>query len=120
MQPIPAPPEPMQPIAAPQPMPVGDSGSVSQQIAAILATYPESKQQNVLEALRASQQPTTQPVKPYVMIIDGATVEQCKAIGKLCGLVGVTGTFKQGALQEVAQRVAQEEASQRQVFQYGA
>lgn len=120
MQPIPAPPEPMQPIAAPHPMPVGDSGSVSQQIAAILATYPESKQQNVLEALRASQQPTNQPVKPYVMIIDGATVEQCKAIGKLCGLVGVTGTFKQGALQEVAQRVAQEEASQRQVFQYGA
>lgn len=120
MQPIPAPPEPMQPIAAPQPMPVGDSGSVSQQIAAILTTYPESKQQNVLEALRASQQPTNQPVKPYVMIIDGATVEQCKAIGKLCGLVGVTGTFKQGALQEVAQRVAQEEASQRQVFQYGA
>lgn len=120
MQPIPAQQEPMQPIAAPQPMPVVDSGSVSQQIAAIMATYPESKQQNVLEALRASQQPINQAVKPYVMIIDGATVEQCKAIGKLCGLVGVTGTFKQGVLQEVAQRVAQEEAAQRQVFQYGA
>lgn len=120
MQPIPAQPQPMQPISAPANVPVADSGSVSQQIAAILATYPETKQQNVLEALRASQQPTNQSVKPYVMVIDAATVEQCKAIGKLCGLVGVTGTFKQGALQEVAHRVAQEEASQRQVFQYGA
>lgn len=120
MQPISAQPQPMQPISAPANVPVGDSGSVSQQIAAILATYPETKQQNVLEALRASQQPANQPVKPYVMIIDGATVEQCKAIGKLCGLVGVTGTFKQGDLQVVAQRVAQEAASQRQVFQYGA
>lgn len=120
MQPIPAQPQPMQPISAPMNAPVADSGSVSQQIAAILATYPESKQQNVLEALRASQSPTNQSVKPYVMVIDAATVEQCKAIGKLCGLVGVTGTFKQGALQEVAHRVAQEEASQRQVFQYGA
>lgn len=117
MQPIPAQP---QPISAPVNAPVADSGSVSQQIAAILATYSESKQQNVLEALRASQHPTNQSVKPYVMVINAATVEQCKAIGKLCGLVGVTGTFKQGALQEVAHRVAQEEASQRQVFQYGA
>lgn len=120
MQPIPAQPQPMQPISVPANAPVADSGSVSQQIAAILATYPESKQQNVLEALRASQRPVNQPVQPYVMVIDAATVEQCKAIGKLCGLVGVTGTFKRGALQEVAQRVAQEEASQRQVFQYGA
>lgn len=120
MQPIPAQPQPMQPISAPVNAPVADSGSVSQQIAAILATYPESKQQNVLEALRASQQPTDQPIKSYVMIIDGATAAQCSVIGKLCGLVGVTGTFKQGALQEVAHRVAQEEASQRQVFQYGA
>ena len=120
MQPIPAQPQPLRPISAPASTPVAASGSVSQQIAEILATYPEAKQQNVLEALRASQQPINQAVKPYVMIIDGATVEQCKAIGKLCGLVGVTGTFKQGVLQEVAQRVAQEEAAQRQVFQYGA
>lgn len=120
MQPIPAQPQPMQPISAPVNAPAADSGGVSQQIAAILATYPETKQQNVLEALRALHQPTNQPVKPYVMVIDAATVEQCKTIGKLCGLVGVTGTFKQGALQEVAHRVAQEEASQRQVFQYGA
>lgn len=120
MQPIPAQPQPMQPISAPVNAPVADSGSVSQQIAAILATYPESKQQNVLEALRASQQPTNQPIKPYVMVIDGATAEQCSVIGKFCGLVGVTGTFKQGALMDVAHRVAQQEASQRQVFQYGA
>lgn len=120
MQPIPAQPQPMRPVSAPASTPVAASGSVSQQIAEILATYPESKQKKVLEALRASQQPTNQPVKPYVMIIDGATAEQCSVIGKFCGLVGVTGTFKQGLLMDVAHRVAQQEASQRQVFQYGA
>lgn len=120
MRPIPAQSTPMQPISAPASTPVSDSGSVSQQIAAILATYPESRQSKVLEALRSLQRPDNKPSVPYVMIIDGATAEQCRAVGKLCGLVGVTGTFKQGDLQEVAQRVAQEAVSQRQVFQYGA
>lgn len=113
-QPEPLQPLPMQPINAP----AGDSGAVSQQIAAILATYPESRQQNILEALRGAQQPSSSPMKPYVMILDGATPEQLQVVGKFCGLVGVTGTFKQGNLQEVAQRVARESAGQ--VFAYGA
>lgn len=112
-------PEPLQPMPA-QPVnaPVGGSGAVSQQIAAILATYPESRQQNILEALRAARQPSSSPMKPYVMILDGATPEQLQVVGKFCGLVGVTGTFKQGGLQEVAQRVARENVGQ--VFAYGA
>lgn len=39
--------------------------------------------------------------KPRVMLVEAATVEQCREIGKACGKIGVTGTFKAGTLEEV-------------------
>lgn len=45
-----------------------------------------------------------QEPRPYVMIIDKATVEQCWDIGKYCGSIGVTGVFKLGTLEEVYER----------------
>lgn len=94
------PPQPV-PVPPPAPAPVAP---LSQQIAQALSVYPESLQANVLEALKESQKITNSPMKPYVMIIDAATVEQLKVIGKFCGLVGVTGAFKGGTLSEVASR----------------
>lgn len=41
------------------------------------------------------------PAKPRIMIIDAATTEQCKQIGKVCGSLGVTGRFVSGTLEEV-------------------
>ena len=42
--------------------------------------------------------------QPRVMVIDAATVPQLQAIGKVCGLLGVTGTFKSGTLAQVCER----------------
>lgn len=42
--------------------------------------------------------------RPYVMVIDAATPDQCWDIGKFCGSIGVTGVFKQGTLDEVHAR----------------
>lgn len=41
---------------------------------------------------------------PRIMIIESATVEQCKKIGAFCGSLGVTGTFKSGTLSEVIRK----------------
>lgn len=48
-----------------------------------------------------------QPVElagPMVMIIEACTVSQAKEIGRFCGSIGVTGTFKHGTLSEVIRR----------------
>lgn len=98
-------PQPVQP--APQPaQSVGEyiSANVAQQIAAELSAFEPALQEKVLEALRlAKAAPQSRPT-PCVMVIDSATTEQMQAIGKLCGLVGVTGIFKRGSLAEVCQR----------------
>lgn len=49
-------------------------------------------------------EPTAQG-EPCVMVIDSATMEQMKAIGKFCGSIGVTGCFKRGTLQQVLERM---------------
>lgn len=41
---------------------------------------------------------------PCIVVVDSATVEQMRALGMLCGLVGITGTFKMGTLAEVCER----------------
>ena len=74
------------------------------QIANELESFEPALQSKVLEAVRlAKATPANAPV-PCVMVIDSATTEQMQAVGKLCGLVGVTGVFKRGTLAEVCQR----------------
>ncbi len=41
---------------------------------------------------------------PCVMVIDSATTEQMKEIGRFCGTLGVTGCFKRGTLRQVCER----------------
>lgn len=42
--------------------------------------------------------------KPRVMIVNEATIEQCRQIGKFCGGIGVTGKFVEGTLAEAFRR----------------
>lgn len=98
--------EPEHRAVCPEPIPHTPEPQQNQtcdEIAQLLSVYPESKLQNVLEALKASQSEQVELMKPYVMIIQQATVKQLQAVGKFCGLVGVTGVFKCGTLHQVAQ-----------------
>lgn len=104
-QPVAAP-VPVQPapIPVPQPAQVTVEPSMGWQIANELESFDPALQSKVLEAVRlAKATPANAPV-PCVMVIDSATTEQMQAVGKLCGLVGVTGVFKRGTLAEVCQR----------------
>lgn len=104
-QPVAAP-VPVQPapIHVPQPAQVTVEPSMGWQIANELESFEPALQSKVLEAVRlAKATPANAPV-PCVMVIDSATTEQMQAVGKLCGLVGVTGVFKRGTLAEVCQR----------------
>lgn len=92
------------PIPVPQPAQVTVEPSMGWQIANELESFEPALQSKVLEAVRlAKATPANAPV-PCVMVIDSATTEQMQAVGKLCGLVGVTGVFKRGTLAEVCQR----------------
>ena len=44
------------------------------------------------------------PATPCVMVIDSATTEQMRAIGRFAGSIGVTGVFKRGTLQQAYER----------------
>lgn len=81
-QPVPAP--AAQPIAAPIPAPVAPPQPV--------ASAP-------IPAMANSDTP-----EPRVMIINAATIEQCRQIGKFCGSLGVTGKFVRGTLAEAFKR----------------
>ena len=50
--------------------------------------------------------PAPEPSLPMVMVISSCTVSQAKEIGRFCGSIGVTGTFKRGTLAEVFRREA--------------
>ena len=92
------------PIPVPQPAQVTVEPSMGWQIANELESFEPALQSKALEAVRlAKATPANAPV-PCVMVIDSATTEQMQAVGKLCGLVGVTGVFKRGTLAEVCQR----------------
>lgn len=44
------------------------------------------------------------PATPCVMVIDSATTEQMRSIGRFAGSIGVTGVFKRGTLQQAYER----------------
>ena len=48
--------------------------------------------------------PPVEEAVPMVMVVDACTVSQAKEIGRFCGSIGVTGTFKRGTLAEVCRR----------------
>ena len=104
-QPVAAP-VPVQPapVPVPQPAQVTVEPSMAWQIANELESFEPALQSKVLEAVRLAKATPANPPMPCLMVIDSATTEQMQAVGKLCGLVGVTGVFKRGTLAEVCQR----------------
>ena len=62
---------------------------------------PTVREQPDPTSYRPPQGPTPEPM---VMVVDACTVEQAKEIGRFCGSIGVTGTFKRGTLEEVCRR----------------
>lgn len=106
-QPVPVPAQPTPVPVQPQPVQsVGDyvTETMAKQIAQELAAFDPALQSKVLEAIRLAKATPAKPPVPCVMVIDSATTEQMQAVGKLCGLVGITGVFKRGTLAEVCQR----------------
>jgi len=72
-------------------------------ISQMLEWYDLNKLENIRTALEKSRIVTGEGT-PRVMCIDSATDGQLDVIGKFCGLVGVTGVFKQGTLDDVMKR----------------
>lgn len=97
-EPEPAPaPAPM-PAPAPAPMPA----PVPAQPAPANAAEPAGE--TLRKAMALASGPSEKLPVPCVVVVDSATVEQMRALGMLCGLVGITGTFKMGTLAEVCER----------------
>lgn len=111
-----------QAVAPMEPLPVWEppTNDVAGQIADFLRTFPLARQKAVLDGLITLQSPSAKAPTPRVMVIPSATTEQCIAIGKFCGLIGVTGTFMGGTLQEAARRDESRQTAMGQVMQYGA
>ena len=103
----PAAPNPAKPIPAPpmaaQPLPEEDKGRVIADISAMLEWYPLPRLKNLRTALMNGRTVSGTP-KQRVMVLDAAYDCQLEIIGKLCGLVGVTGVFKCGTLAEVVRQ----------------
>ena len=90
MAPEPEPePEP-EPMPAPAPMP-------AQQPAPVAAPAPTA-------APAPAPVAPSGPATPCVMVIDSATTEQMRSIGRFAGSIGVTGVFKRGTLQQAYER----------------
>lgn len=81
-QPVPAP-VAQQPVAAPIPAPVAPPQPIG-------SPMPAAASKDV--------------PKPRVMIVNAATIEQCRQIGRFCGSIGVTGKFVEGTLAEAFRR----------------
>ena len=110
-----------QPYGRPIPARPIDAGEMEKErvladIATVLRGYRLRLLENLLESLQAVQADSGEAL-PRIMVIDYATQGQLGVIGRFCGLVGVTGTFKRGTLAEVAareaKRIAQESDPQR-------
>lgn len=97
-EPAPAPVEqaPVQPAPMPAPVP-----PVPTRPAPTAADRPA---ETLRRAMALASGPSEKPPVPCVVVVDSATVEQMRALGMLCGLVGITGTFKMGTLAEVCER----------------
>jgi hypothetical protein len=119
-QPIPAAPIPAQPMAAQTADAIGKDEVIAD-IAALLRAFPLPKLENLRDALKNASD-TTGEVSQRVMVIDGASQTQMQVIGKFCGLVGVTGTFKNGTLAQVVAREQERaaRAAREGMYQYGA
>ena len=119
-QPAPAQPAPSQPIPADQVSARGadDKESVIADISSLLAWYPLPKLVNLRTALQNSRS-VEGAASQRVMVIDSATQGQLDVIGKFCGLVGVTGTFKTGTLSDVINRECQRIAEKQRTVRYG-
>lgn len=84
-------PEPIEPMSEPEPMPVP----------------PRPMPEPIPTPAPAPQPIYAQPVEiavPMVMVINACTVSQAKEIGRFCGSIGVTGTFKRGTLAEACRK----------------
>lgn len=119
-EPVPAQTEPAmqpQPAMQPEPQPIEEMFECANGRAAIvrrlvkaLEPYDAWQVQKLAEALENAKRAPRNPPQPRVMVMDAATVEQLQSIGKICGLIGVTGVMKSGTLQQVYERSMQEGA----------
>ena len=82
-----------EPEAAPEPGPVGPV----RQPAPVAAPAPTA-------ASAPAPVAPSGPATPCVMVIDSATTEQMRSIGRFAGSIGVTGVFKRGTLQQAYER----------------
>lgn len=85
---------PAQPAPQPAPMPSP----------APMPTVADRPAETLRRAMALASGPSEKLPVPCVVVVDSATVEQMRALGMLCGLVGITGTFKMGTLAEVCER----------------
>ena len=88
------------PEARPEPAPA----PVEQAPVQPAPTAADRPAETLRRAMALASGPSEKPPVPCVVVVDSATVEQMRALGMLCGLVGITGTFKMGALAEVCER----------------
>ena len=65
---------------------------------------PQEAPRSAPEPIKPPEPIASDPAVPCVMVIDSATTEQMKSIGRFCGTLGVTGVFKRGTLQQVYER----------------
>ena len=85
---------PAQPAPQPAPMPSP----------APMPTVADRPAETLRRAMALASGPSEKLPVPCIVVVDSATVEQMRALGMLCGLVGITGTFKMGTLAEVCER----------------
>lgn len=96
MEPEPEPAPESEPTAEPEPMPA-PAPMPAQQPAPVAAPAPTAA------PVPAPVAPSG-PATPCVMVIDSATTEQMRSIGRFAGSIGVTGVFKRGTLQQAYER----------------
>lgn len=108
------------PVQAPIPAPVSADDLAAQFIEAVGGDI--KKAVGAVMAKMEVMKPDNDALRPRVMMIEAATVEQIQRIGQCCGAIGVTGRFSSGTLQEVYDKKCGLAAhrNQGQVFQYGA
>lgn len=101
--PIPAQPVPVEPVPAePEREPL--RLAYERRLIDALSAREDWRVQKLAEAFEKFSMQPAKPPCPRVMVIDSATVEQLQAIGKVCAVMGVTGTFKSGTLADVCRR----------------
>lgn len=98
-RPEPLAPEPVEPQQA-----AGPWDEAAQRLLAAVRGLEPWQVQKAAEAFEDVGRQQGFEAQPRVMVIDAATVPQLQAIGKICGLLGVTGTFKSGTLAQVCER----------------